>query len=55
MGRDNIIKRDKIPIFFEDIKAGYSGGERYIDLNVFNGDEKAFKKWLTQHKIRNKH
>ncbi len=34
---------------------GYSGGERYIDLNVFNGDEKAFKKWLTQNKIRNKH
>lgn len=25
---------------------GYSGGERYIDLNAFNGDEEALVAWL---------
>lgn len=25
---------------------GYSGGEKYIDLNAFNGDEKALESWL---------
>ena len=25
---------------------GYQGEEQYIDLNVFHGDEAAFKRWL---------
>ena len=30
---------------------GYKGSEKYIDLNVFNGDEEALKEWLKSVKI----
>lgn len=36
---------------------GYSGGERYIDLNAFNGDLEHFQSWLKENKnnARNHH
>lgn len=32
----------------QGVLKGYSGGEKHIDLNAFNGDEKMLKSWLEQ-------
>lgn len=33
------------------ILKGYRGGERYIDLNVFNGNKKRLEEWIESNKI----